>query len=134
MNHERAVNAAMNYNPLGVMPGAMPAPAPLDNKQPGAKADAGKVRAALVLGGFASALWQVARVGTFGANKYSDNGWLQVPKGEERYADAQRRHQMSHDMGEQFDNESHLLHLAHEAWNSLAKLTLFIKNNPGIKL
>ena len=109
-------------------------PAPMDNHAPGAKADTGKVRAALVLGGFAAALWQVARVGTFGANKYSDNGWLSVPNGEARYADAQMRHQMSHAQGETFDPESNLLHLAHEAWNSLARLSLFIKNNPGLKL
>lgn len=109
------------------------APPTLDPHVPGAKLDHGKVRAALVLGAFAAALWQVARVGTFGANKYSDNGWLTVPNGEARYADAQMRHQMAHAQGEHFDEESNLLHLAHEAWNSLAKLTLFIRNNPGVK-
>lgn len=97
-----------------------------DAHQPGAKLDAGKVRAKLVLAGFAPALWEVAKVGTFGANKYTDNGWLSVPNGEARYADAQMRHQMTHDMGELCDPESQLLHLAHEAWNSLAKLTLFL--------
>lgn len=58
----------------------------------GAKLDAGKPRPELVLGAFSRALMQVVNVGTFGANKYSDNGWLTVPKGIERYSDAQFRH------------------------------------------
>lgn len=109
-------------------------PSGLGAHQPGAKLDAGKVRAGLVLGAFAPALWQVARVGTFGANKYSDNGWLSVTDGEARYTDAQVRHDMQHQMGLTHDDESNLLHLAHAAWNALAKLTLFIRNNPGLKL
>jgi len=90
----------------------------------GAKLDHGKVRAALVLGAFAGALWEVAMVGTFGANKYSDNGWLKVPDGQARYDDAQMRHWLRSHMGETVDPDSDLDHLAHEAWNALAKLQL----------
>ena len=43
--------------------------------EPGAKLDSGKIRPSLVLGGFARALAEVSAVGTFGAEKYSDNGW-----------------------------------------------------------
>lgn len=39
----------------------------------GAKLDAGKPRLGLVLCGFARALQEVGKVGTFGAAKYSDN-------------------------------------------------------------
>ena len=90
----------------------------------GAKLDHGKVRAALVFGAFAGAFWEVARVGTFGANKYSDNGWLEVENGQARYDDAEMRHWLKSHMGEVVDPDSDLDHLAHEAWNALAKLQL----------
>ena len=47
-----------------------------DPHAPGAKLDQGKIRMGLVMGGFARALLAVGEVGTFGANKYSDNGWM----------------------------------------------------------
>lgn len=93
----------------------------------GSKLDAGKNRMSLVLGAFAEALEQVSLVGTFGANKYTDNGWLEVPNGEERYTDALFRHWAKESKGEVFDDDSDLLHAAHLAWNSLARLTLMIK-------
>ena len=40
----------------------------------GVKLDNEKPRMDLVLGGFAKALYEVGRVGTFGADKYSDDG------------------------------------------------------------
>jgi len=89
---------------------------------PGAKLDAGKVRAGLVLFGFAHSLEQVARVGTYGAEKYSDNGWMQVPDGVRRYTDALLRHLLAEAMGERIDPETGLPHAAHCAWNALARL------------
>lgn len=88
----------------------------------GAKLDHGKIRPALVLGAFARALWAVCEIGTFGARKYSDNGWVDVPNGLERYEDAGLRHWMKKCMGEENDSDSELTHLAHEAWNALARL------------
>lgn len=93
----------------------------------GAKLDSGKVRPGLVLGGFARALWAVSEVGTFGANKYSDNGWVSVPNGESRYDDAGMRHWLKDKMGEKVDDDSKLRHLAHEAWNALAVLDLALR-------
>lgn len=95
--------------------------------EPGAKVDAGKVRPALVIRGFARALWKVSEVGTFGATKYTENGWTEVPNGEARYADAQMRHFLKEAMGEQVDPDSNVEHLAHEAWNALAKLDLALR-------
>lgn len=95
--------------------------------EPGAKMDAGKVRPALVLGGFAAALEAVVKVGTDGANKYTDNGWRDVPNGFARYDDAARRHTIKRDKGETHDTDSGSLHLAHEAWNALARLELYLK-------
>ena len=65
----------------------------------GAKLDAGKLRAGLVLGDFSRALRAVCAVGTFGANKYTDHGWLSVADGSNRYADAFFRHYLAR-MGE----------------------------------
>jgi hypothetical protein len=94
---------------------------------PGAKADAGKVRPALVLGGFARALLEVSKVGTYGAVKYTDNGWMEVPNGESRYDDADMRHWLKEKIGEESDPDTELLHAAHKAWNSLARLDLLMR-------
>lgn len=93
---------------------------------PGAKLDAGKVRAGLVLGGFSLALEQVAEVGTFGARKYTPNGWRSVPEGLDRYTDALWRHLLAEHQGQQLDADSQLLHAAHAAWNALARLELLL--------
>ena len=102
-----------------------------DAHAPGAKLDAGKVRPALIIESMPRALWAVAEVGTFGANKYSENGWIGVPRGQERYADAGYRHILKRAMGEVIDPDSEKLHLAHEAWNALAKLELFLRAQEG---
>lgn len=96
---------------------------------PGAKLDAGKVRPALVLGGFARALWAVCEVGTHEAVKYTDNGWTEVEDEEDRYADAGLRHFLKASMGEEVDPDFECLHLAHEAWNALAKLDIHLRKN-----
>lgn len=99
----------------------------IDMHKPGAKADQGKVRMHLITGGMARALTEVARVATFGAAKYTDGGWVYVPDGFRRYEDAQQRHAALRHMGETHDPESKLLHLSHEAWNALAKLDLYLR-------
>ena len=93
----------------------------------GVKDDSGKNRVSLVIGGFALAILEVSKVGTFGANKYTDNGWQTVPNGIARYEDALLRHFMAYKDGEFFDPESKLPHLAHCAWNALAVLSLVLK-------
>lgn len=106
----------------------------IDQHAPGAKLDAGKLRPDMVLGGFVNALACVARVGTDGAAKYSDGGWREVPNGFARYGEAELRHRMRRQAGEVLDPESNSLHLAHEAWNALAKLELFLAVNPEHKV
>lgn len=100
----------------------------VDQHAPGAKLDQGKPRTGLVLGAFSRALTEVAQVGTFGAEKYSDNGWLEVENGEQRYRDALFRHLLAPD---DTDPESGLSHLAHAAWNVLAILELEIRREDG---
>lgn len=89
----------------------------------GAKMDAGKVRAGLCFAGFARALHEVAAVTTFGARKYTPNGWRSVPDGEARYLDALHRHLLA-SANEAADADSGIDHMAHAAWNVLAILEL----------
>ncbi len=98
-----------------------------DQHEPGAKLDAGKVRAGLVLGGFSRALLEVSKVGTYGANLYSPYGWTKVENGKERYTDAMLRHFLRETAGEIKDPESNLPHAAHLAWNALARLDIMIR-------
>lgn len=93
----------------------------------GAKLDAGKNRLGLVLFGFARALQEVGKVGTYGANKYTDSGWISVPDGERRYTDAMLRHLLCEAAGEACDPDTELLHAAHAAWNALARLDLMLR-------
>ena len=99
-----------------------------DPHEPGAKLDAGKNRLGLVLHGFARALWAVGEIGTQGARKYSDNGWMEVPNGIARYTDALYRHILKEATEGPHDPESGFLHAAHAAWNALARLELMLRD------
>ena len=106
----------------------------LTSDTPGAKMDQGKPKCSQILGMFARALWEVSKVGTFGADKYSMGGWKHVEDGIHRYANARARHGLLRAMGETNDPDSGLLHLAHEAWNALAVLELYLRENPQDKV
>lgn len=94
----------------------------LSPHEAGAKLDSGKLLPELVLGGFALALLEVIKVGTYGASKYTPNGWKQVANPVQRYLEAAGRHRIARQTGEWSDAESGLPHLAHEIWNLLAVL------------
>lgn len=96
----------------------------IDQHAPGAKLDSGKVDAGLLFESFPNALLAVAEVATFGANKYTRNGWKEVPQGSTRYAAAGARHLLKRYSGEVVDNDSKLPHRYHEVWNALAQLEL----------
>lgn len=96
---------------------------------PGAKLDLGKPRVDLVFNGFPLALLAVAEVATFGANKYTENGWMSVPDGVKRYTAAMDRHRIAEGAGHDHDAESELLHAAHLAWNALARLELMLRED-----
>ena len=100
----------------------------ISQHMPGAKLDSGKNRLDLVLSGFASALEEVGKVGTFGANKYTDDGWTVVDNGKARYSDAMMRHYLA-EKREDCDPDSGILHASHLAWNALARLTLLLEEN-----
>ena len=93
---------------------------------PGSKLDAGKPNCDLVFSAFAEALIEVAKVGTYGAAKYTPNGWCQVSNGYSRYRSAAFRHLLARGY---LDPETSLPHLAHAAWNCLAALQLHIEDS-----
>jgi len=100
-------------------------------KDGGAKLDAGKIMASLLLD-FAEALEEVAKVSTAGAEKYSRGGWQTVPNGITRYEDAKWRHILKQRTEGVFDEDflkvgKKIRHDAQEAWNILAALTLRIR-------
>ena len=100
-------------------------PRGLKSGDPGAKFDAGKVRPSLILNAMPLAILAVSEVGTYGANKYSENGWKDVDNGIARYTDAMDRHRIKEGL-EVFDGDSGLMHAAQVAWNALARLELML--------
>lgn len=93
----------------------------------GIKYDSGKLRLAEMMQDFREPLSAVCRVWEFGADKYTKSNWKYVDKAIDRYTNAMLRHLMEEETCP-FDEESHLLHAAHVAWNALARLQ-FILNN-----
>jgi hypothetical protein len=72
------------------------------------------------------ALWVVALVFGKGAEKYAERNW---ERGYEwsKSKGAQDRHDALFNMGEDFDDESELPHLAHVAWHALVRLAFFLR-------
>lgn len=113
----------MTWNPVESDPSGKQA------HMPGAKLDAGKTMPSLILSAMPRALMAVAEVGTFGARKYSRDGWLAVDSGVVRYTDAMDRHRLYETIDGPIDPQSSLLHAAHLAWNALARLELMLRDN-----
>ena len=66
-----------------------------------------------------SSAYAVAQVLTFGAKKYSANGWKDVPDARNRYTAAMLRHLTQVQDGEEFDEDSGLPHADHIACNAM---------------
>jgi len=66
-----------------------------------------------------SSVYAVAQVMTFGAKKYSADGWKDVPDARNRYTAAMLRHLTAIQDGEIIDPDSGLPHLDHVACNSM---------------
>lgn len=74
------------------------------------------------------AVEQLAKVFTKGAEKYAPNNWLKgLPWME--VAASMKRHIAAFEKGEDFDEESGLLHIAHAAWNAMALISYY-KHRP----
>lgn len=61
------------------------------------------------------ALDEIAKVLTYGANKYAPNNWRHVENSSKRYFDAAQRHMWAIARGEVNDPESGMPHAAHAA-------------------
>ena len=93
-----------------------------------------KVRMELVDQGFPLALLELAKVMTWAnENKgYKDHDWRNIPNAENAFKGAAARHRVKFDAQRSFgsemldctDEESGIIHLAHEAFNVLALLEL----------
>ena len=70
------------------------------------------------------ALLEVAKVLTFGAEKYGEENWREVADAQNRYASANLRHSFSHLDGEKLDQETNYSHLAHAICCLLFKLEI----------
>lgn len=83
-----------------------------DNKEPinGMKHDQDKPRYDLLP---ANAIDDLAKILTFGANKYATNSWQHIENGLDRYRAALLRHTFAIQRGESIDPESGLPHSAH---------------------
>jgi len=77
---------------------------------------------------FPDALMEVGKCIEYGTHKYPEvDNWKKVENAEQRYLDALMRHLLKHHRGDREDDESHLLHLSHVAWNALAILQLYLE-------
>mgnify|MGYP003327861446 CR=1 FL=1 len=88
----------------------------IDDESVGKKFDTDKLKYDLIYPQFEQ---EIAAVLTHGAKKYKPNNWKLVPDAKNRYYAAMRRHIASWRMGEKYDSESNLHHLAHAAVNAM---------------
>jgi len=82
----------------------------------GVKLDTGKLRWDLLPLDLVEGIVEVL---TFGANKYTDNGWQSVENGYDRYKAAFFRHLLEIEKGNLIDTESGLSHSDHMLTNAL---------------
>lgn len=90
----------------------------------GTKLDQGKLKPTLLLDDMPLAINEILKVLQFGAEKYSEGNWLKVPNGIDRYRNAADRHRLAID---ELDDESGMMHLAHEATSVLMLLELKLR-------
>lgn len=93
----------------------------VEDTPPGSKHDSGKPLMGAVP---PNALLAVAKVLTFGAEKYGRDNWRQVENAETRYLDAALRHINAYQRGELADPESGESHLAHAVCSLMFMLEL----------
>lgn len=97
----------------------------LSEKKQGDRFNSGKIRYDLLE---PFAIEQLAKVFTKGAQKYAPNNWLKgLPWMD--VAASLKRHLAEFEKGEDYDNETGLLHMAHVAWNALA-IVSYYKHRP----
>lgn len=98
-----------------------------DSSQEGRKN--GKIRMELVFEGMPNALQALGKCMTWAieAKGYKELDFLTVPNGPQKYRGAMYRHDQKEILGEEFDDESGLIHATHTAWNAMARLELLLR-------
>ena len=91
------------------------------------KADQGKIDIDRFFRYFPGAIEAVSEVLQFGAEKYEDGGWVDVPDGVRRYQAAAGRHKLARMKNEIIDKESSLEHWAHELCDHLMAYELYLR-------
>lgn len=112
---EEAKIALDSFDPA---PGGIPVQS---SRGAGLKFDGGKPQMRLLP---PVAMLEMAKVMTFGAEKYEADSWRQVEGANERYLDALGRHYNAWCRGEEVDDESGLSHMAHIMCNAAFLLEL----------
>jgi hypothetical protein len=97
----------------------------------------GKIRMELFDEGFPNAILEVAKVMTWASeNKgYKDHDWVNLPDADSAFSAAASRHKLKGiiqkingvEVLQRTDEESNILHKAHEAFNTLAELELMLR-------
>lgn len=77
---------------------------------------------------------EVAKVLTFGAQKYDEENWRKLDRLQERYTSGALRHIFAHMDGEQLDPESGISHLAHALCCLLFKLEIELEEDQEKRL
>ena len=75
------------------------------------------------------AIEEIVKVYMAGEKKYGRNTWQGLQDGYNRYDGAQIRHGVEHKRGHIIDQETGVMHLAQEAWNSIAKLHCWLNEH-----
>lgn len=88
----------------------------MSNKEQGLRFNDNKLRYDLME---PYAIQELARVFTFGANKYAANNWLKGMDWTKCLASL-KRHIAAWELGQDYDEETKCFHMAHAAWNALA--------------
>lgn len=122
---DRADDKYISFIPLNT---DAPAPSEKSTNYFEMKNDNGKPRMDLLP---FDAIKGVSDVLTFGANKYTPNGWKDVPDAIPRYEAALLRHFAAIKTGEQNDPESGLPHIYHLACNALFLASLMTAEKRG---
>lgn len=78
------------------------------------------------------ALIEVAKVLTFGANKYDENNWKKLDNLQNRYTGAALRHILAHMDGEELDDETGLDHIAHAICCLMFKLEAKLESKAAL--
>lgn len=88
------------------------------------KFDSGKSRVDLIP---SFSLIEVGKILAYGAEKYAEDSWQEVPEGRKRYTAALLRHVYAWQNGEDVDPETGYHHLSHAATNCLFLVYLVVR-------